>query len=512
MRRLCSILPLLAILLNLATQLPAHAETKSLTAEATYTMGDGESPSFAEAMVLQRAKQMALEQAGTYIESYTKVQNYNLTTEEIQTIAGGVLEVEVLEKTRTLVGDVLQFFIKIKATVTTDRMEDLARRIKGKNLAGEYQKLQEEYALLSKELDAWKQLVIKSQAGPEREAALDQIRERERAFEAIQRREASFFKRLVSGEALVTQAQDERATVDALFKKILEHGHLVTLGEPTSHLSNENSMFVKVRVPVTLRASTAARQSMEETTLALGGNSTTYQFLQQLKSDQTRQVVGTVISLGRDEETRRYFQKRLGNIILQFSFELENGVTKTCTSWPQNLDQTNPLYLAMNPIGPVSWISKRIVFNQFGNEDDIAGYWKIASHATMVWIDNQIVLIAGRDRAISPLSLSTTTPSRLENNSGGLVVIFDDLREFTVTATLPSESAKQIRTITSKFWELPTEAKEALSSQSKQTMGSTDTKRSWWQRIFSVPPEKDLPMAPASEERLAPEIKCGIEP
>ena len=41
----------------------ALAETKVLTAEAAYTMGDGETPSFAEAMVLQKAKQMALEEA-----------------------------------------------------------------------------------------------------------------------------------------------------------------------------------------------------------------------------------------------------------------------------------------------------------------------------------------------------------------------------------------------------------------------------------------------------------------
>ena len=63
-----SFLPLLllAALIAFALPVPAHSETKVLTAEATYTMGDGESPSFAEAMVLQKAKQTALEQAGTF--------------------------------------------------------------------------------------------------------------------------------------------------------------------------------------------------------------------------------------------------------------------------------------------------------------------------------------------------------------------------------------------------------------------------------------------------------------
>ena len=131
------LLLILASLFTLVVPLLVHAETKVLTAEATYLMGDGETPSFAEAMALQKAKQMALEQAGTYVESYSKVQNYNLTTEEIQTIAGGVLQVEVLNKSRTLIGDGLQFYVKIKATVTTDKMAELAQRLKGKNVAEE---------------------------------------------------------------------------------------------------------------------------------------------------------------------------------------------------------------------------------------------------------------------------------------------------------------------------------------------------------------------------------------
>ncbi len=40
---------------------PGHAETKVLTAEDTYTMGEGETMTFAESMALQKAKQAALE-------------------------------------------------------------------------------------------------------------------------------------------------------------------------------------------------------------------------------------------------------------------------------------------------------------------------------------------------------------------------------------------------------------------------------------------------------------------
>ena len=221
----------LACLLAVAQPPTVHAETKVITTEATYTMGDGETPSLAEAQVLQRAKQIALEQAGTYVESYTKVHNLDLTTEEIQTLAGGVLEVEVLEKTRNLVGDGLRFFIKIKATVTTDKMEDLARRIRGKNIAEEYQKLQAEYARLSGELETWKQLAAKTPQGPERDAALDQIRAREQAFTAAQRKESVLFRLLVSGRALGMELDDKKALVDQLIDQISNTGHIITIGK-----------------------------------------------------------------------------------------------------------------------------------------------------------------------------------------------------------------------------------------------------------------------------------------
>ncbi|OGP11798.1 MAG: hypothetical protein A3G39_02565 [Deltaproteobacteria bacterium RIFCSPLOWO2_12_FULL_43_16] len=61
--------------------LPLHvsAQTKEIIAEGTYNMGDGETPSVAESRALLQAKRTALEQAGTYVESYSKVINLQLT-------------------------------------------------------------------------------------------------------------------------------------------------------------------------------------------------------------------------------------------------------------------------------------------------------------------------------------------------------------------------------------------------------------------------------------------------
>lgn len=295
----------------LAVPLSVHAETKVLTAEATYTMGDGETPSFAEAMALQKAKQMALEQAGTYVESYTKTQNYTLTVDEIQTIAGGVLQVEILDKKRELIGDGMRHYVKIKATVTTDKIADLARRVKGEDVAKEYKKLQEEYARVTKELETWKELVAKTPAGPERDKALDQIRKREKAFTSAQEREAALFKHLVSGKGLVDKMHNERAAVDALLRKIIDEGHLVTAGEPTGHMVANASDRTKIRIPITLQLNKVVGFAIEETAKSIGGAVSVDRYERSIR-DLRRQAGALFVKMGMDAEVAGYFQARVG--------------------------------------------------------------------------------------------------------------------------------------------------------------------------------------------------------
>src|SRR5215831_1782937 len=160
----------------------SQAENKIITSEGTYTMGDGETPYFAESMALQKAKQTALEQAGIYIQSYTKTNNQDLTADEVQTVAGGVLEIEVLDRTRTLAGAGLQFSVKIKAVVSPDKVETLVGKVRGKSVSQEYKDLVHKYDELAQEISALKQSLASSSQIPERESAIEQIREREQSF------------------------------------------------------------------------------------------------------------------------------------------------------------------------------------------------------------------------------------------------------------------------------------------------------------------------------------------
>ena len=182
-----------------------------------------------------------------------------------------MLQVEVLDKKRELISDGLRVSVKIKATVTTDKVEELARRIKGKNVAEEYTKLQAEYAKLSRELEEQKQRAAKAPKGLERETAFDQIREGEKAFVRVQQRETEFFQRLVSGEQLVARASKDTDVVDELLKTIVTSGHVVTVGDARAVTVSEEKDMLALNVPLTIRVSEALYDAVSQAASVLGG-------------------------------------------------------------------------------------------------------------------------------------------------------------------------------------------------------------------------------------------------
>lgn len=246
------------------------AEVKEIIAEATYIMGDAETPAFAEAMALQQAKQRALEEAGTYVQSYTKTRTQDLTVDEVQTIAGGLMQTDVLEKTRTLISDGLRVSITIKATVAPDRVEELARRIRGTHMAEEYKNLQRDYARLTAELESIKQSLRASGPGLERASLINQLREEQQRFEVIQQKEGSLFERLVSGGALVAEAEDREKKVAALIKTLMERGHNIELGTVRSE-PGESPSEVRMAVPITVSPTPTFRRTLKALAEELNG-------------------------------------------------------------------------------------------------------------------------------------------------------------------------------------------------------------------------------------------------
>ena len=138
----------------------SFAETRAIISEGSYNMGDGETPTVAESRALLNAKRTALEEAGTYVESYSRTKNYQLTEDEVKVIASGLMQVTILEKKRTIVGDGLRFWVKIQAIVNPEKMENMATRVKEKSVIDDYKKIQGEYEKSRKEIAILKKQLL----------------------------------------------------------------------------------------------------------------------------------------------------------------------------------------------------------------------------------------------------------------------------------------------------------------------------------------------------------------
>ncbi len=175
---------LVSVLLFYPSQ--GFAEAKEIISEGTYNMGDGETPGVAESRALLQAKRVALEQAGTYVESYSKVINLKLTEDEIKVLASGLMEVEILDKKRTVVGNGIHFWVKIKARVQTEKMEEMAKRVKEKDVIEDYKKVQEAYDTSQKEIEELKSQLSEAKNETEKKKIGTKIRDDERLFQAME--------------------------------------------------------------------------------------------------------------------------------------------------------------------------------------------------------------------------------------------------------------------------------------------------------------------------------------
>ncbi len=158
-----SLIPAL-LLAAFSVSLPAQAaepHVKVAIADASYVMGDGDTLAGAEENALTRAKRKAVEEAGVYIEATSQdVEKHadgktsRLNSLSVRTIAAAITETEFLEKRRVLEGDRIVFYVRIKATINLDALEDAIKRQKAyEQLAEHHHLLHTENSQLKSELD-----------------------------------------------------------------------------------------------------------------------------------------------------------------------------------------------------------------------------------------------------------------------------------------------------------------------------------------------------------------------
>jgi len=170
--------------LNLAAL--SFAETKEIVAEGIYVMGDGETPIVAESRAVEQAKRAALEEAGTYVKSYSLVKNFQVAEDDIEVLASGMMQISILDKKRSIEADAVKFWVRIKAVVTPDKIEIVAEKVKGQGLGQEYKELKEAYDKSQAEVTRLKEQLAATKVEPERREIISRISLKEKEFRSRQ--------------------------------------------------------------------------------------------------------------------------------------------------------------------------------------------------------------------------------------------------------------------------------------------------------------------------------------
>lgn len=144
-RRLLLLAGIFCLLLGVSV--PVMAAPQVITATGSYVMGENDSPKIAKEAARQDALRSATEQAGVYVESYSKTKNMELTDDEVKMVSGAILKVTDEKATPELVGDVWKYTVTLTATVDTDNI-DLQSMMQNRN---EMEKLQQERDELKKQ-------------------------------------------------------------------------------------------------------------------------------------------------------------------------------------------------------------------------------------------------------------------------------------------------------------------------------------------------------------------------
>lgn len=119
------IIPALIVAINFFVAPIVHAEIKTYTGNGEYIMSEFETLDIAKQRAKQKAERNAQEQAGVFVDSYTKVRNAQITEDEIIAITNGILNVlDVQYKlTPSADGKSVTIVATIQATINSDDVQ-----------------------------------------------------------------------------------------------------------------------------------------------------------------------------------------------------------------------------------------------------------------------------------------------------------------------------------------------------------------------------------------------------
>lgn len=133
----------------------AISEVQTITASHTYVMGDNDSKNDARRICFLEAKRKVLEKAGTFIESSSKIKNFQLSSDQITSYTAAVLSVETVKEDFNSSNGQNTVTMTVKADVdTADVQKRLAAIVADKGLQEKITAQQQQLKQLEEQMRA----------------------------------------------------------------------------------------------------------------------------------------------------------------------------------------------------------------------------------------------------------------------------------------------------------------------------------------------------------------------
>lgn len=113
----------------LSAGLAVNAMAQSIETQHVYVMGDSDSRTQATRLCYAEAERAALEQAGVYMESRTRIDNFTLAADEVRSVTAAVVQVERLGDSLLMEGQRLSVQCRCRVSFDPEAVREQLRRI-----------------------------------------------------------------------------------------------------------------------------------------------------------------------------------------------------------------------------------------------------------------------------------------------------------------------------------------------------------------------------------------------
>jgi len=297
----------------------ANNGIKVIIKEIEEPVGRDQSQAQVEAFVLQKTKRLAVEEAGTYISSLQVVKQGQMTEEQVNALASGILQTEIVgnPQFRTENGVI---FVKVKARIQVDTsvlMRQVEALMKNKIMMAKLAQQQAHIKELESQISGLKQSDIKRLKSLNSQAlAIEKQRAEQRHFLEQQRLAA----RKAIKDAQLKQIQREKILNQEL-QEILKAQEIARKQEKKA-IANEQNRIKRARLENEAALKELARKAQ----------------IQQASWQSFDQSISAKQAL---EETRN-LRKEIANVVQSLDDQYQKNLSHLKTAFEKQIQFTNP--------------------------------------------------------------------------------------------------------------------------------------------------------------------------